>query len=82
MRGDGMKFRVMIKDPDVLHDAIQEAVERDVEAMGLAGREAEVLVEMRAEKAQEACAKFWEYGEYLQVEHDTEAGTCVVVARY
>lgn len=76
-----MKFRVQLKDPDVLQDAIQEAVERDVQAMGLSGDEAELLVEARVEKISSACSKFWEYGEYLEVEHDTDAGTCVVVAR-
>ena len=76
-----MKFRVMLKDPDVLHDAIQEAVERDVEAMELPKDEADMLIEARVEKISSECSKFWEYGEYLQVEHDTEAGTCVVVAR-
>lgn len=77
-----MKFRVMIKDPDVLSDAIRDAVTDEVKEMGLDDDESEALIERRMDKANEACERFWEYGEYLQVEHDTVAGTCVVVPRY
>lgn len=47
-----MKIKVTMKDPDTMIDAVREAVERDVQAMGLPDDEAESLIEMRAEKEQ------------------------------
>ena len=75
-----MKFIVQMKDPDTLHDAIQEAVKEAVETIpGLSEDEREAVQEQRQEAVQELCSKWFEYGEYLRVEIDTEAGTCVVV---
>lgn len=74
-----MKIKVTMKDPDVLDDAITEAV---ANGMGEAPRdedEREALAEVRREKARKLAAKWFEYGEYLTVEIDTDAGTCVVV---
>lgn len=77
-----MKFTVTMKDPDTLHDAIRDAVTREVKAMGLTDpEEIEALTELRAEKVGNACSKWFECGEYLSVEIDTEAGTCVVVPK-
>ena len=76
-----MKFRVHLKDPDCLHDAITEPVRREVQALGLEAEEAEAVIELRREKVQSACSKWFEYGEYLTVEIDTDAGTAVVVER-
>lgn len=46
-----MKFKVTMKDPDTLHDAIREAVQREVAAMpDLDDDEREVLEEKRIEK--------------------------------
>lgn len=75
-----VKFRVTMKDPDVLPDAIQEAVSR-LELPGLDPDEVESVRERRAEKVGEVCRRWFEYGEYLTVEVDTEAKTCVVVPR-
>jgi hypothetical protein len=74
-----MKFRVHMKDPDTLGDAIDDAVKDDVAALNLPPDESEQLVECRSEKASKLCSKWFEYGEYLTVEIDTDAGTCVVV---
>ena len=75
-----MKFVVQMKDPDVLHDAIYEAVTAEVENMeGLDEDEKEAVVETRKLKVQELCGKWFEYGEYLRVEIDTEAETCTVI---
>jgi hypothetical protein len=75
-----MKFRVMMKDPDTLYDAIDEAVTREVAKLDqLDDDEKEVVKENRAEKIRELAGRWFEYGEYLNVEIDTEAGTCVVV---
>ena len=72
-----MKFKVTMKDPDTLHDAIRDAVQEGIAE--LPKDEAEVLSEVREEKVRKLCSKWFEYGEYLTVEIDTDAGTCVVV---
>jgi hypothetical protein len=74
-----MIFRVTMHDPDTLHDAIQDAV-ADLPLGNLDNAEAELVRDKRAEKVGELCSRKWfEYGEYLTVEIDTEAKTCVVV---
>lgn len=73
-----MKFTVQMKDPDTLTDAIREAVEAEVESMKVDDDEFESIVEIRCRKVAEICAKWFRYGEYLAVEIDTDAKTCVV----
>ena len=74
-----MKFRVTMKDHDTLHDAIREAVERDVRATGLDPDGVGMVTDARVEKVGALAQKWFRYGEYLTVEIDTEAGTCVVI---
>jgi hypothetical protein len=75
-----MKFKVQMKDPDTLGDAIERAVTEVVEAMpDLSGEERDAVVEKRTEAIDKLCGRWFEYGEYLTVEIDTDAGTCVVV---
>jgi hypothetical protein len=75
-----MKFKVQMKDPDTLYDAMRDAIGEDVrEIPGLSDQEREAVQEKRQEAVSELCAKWFEYGEYLTVEIDTEAQTCVVV---
>ena len=74
-----MKFTVSMKDPDTLHDSIREAVAREVKDLGLDVAESNAVAELRHEKVSDLCSKWFEYGEYLRVEIDTEAGTCTVV---
>lgn len=73
-----MKFRVTMKCPDALDDAIRDAVGA-VGFDGLSEDEAELVRESRSEAARKLCSRWFEYGEYLTVEVDTEAGTCVVM---
>lgn len=72
-----MKFKVTLKDPDTLYDAITEALEGEFK--DLPDDEAEAAREVRREKVDLVAAKWFEYGEYLTVEIDTVAETCVVV---
>jgi hypothetical protein len=73
-----MKIKVTMKDPDTLDDAISDAVSAtDVALMD--GDEQEAVAEIRMQKARALASKWFEYGEYLTVEIDTDAGTCVVV---
>ena len=74
-----MKIKVTIKDPDVLSDAITEAVEAEVKAMNLPKDETELLIEARMNKHSAAMGKWWEYSEYLTVEFDMDSMTAHVV---
>jgi hypothetical protein len=78
-RRNQMKFTVNMKDPDVLQDAIEEAVKHGVIEEGMEEDEIEALREMRTEKIKNLCRTWFEYGEYLRVEIDTEAKTCTVI---
>lgn len=74
-----MKFTVSMKNPDALDEAIQDAVRKELAANdGIAADEVDLLMEHRTEKIREACKQWFQYGEYLTVEVDTEANTCVV----
>lgn len=75
-----MKFKVMMKDPDTLGDAINDAVKAEVaQISGLDEDERDSVQEERAERVRALCRKWFKYDEYLCVEIDTDAGTCVVV---
>ena len=74
-----MKIKVTMKDPDTMHDAVQDAVKEEVKAMGLPEDESESLIELRTNKVGEKMAKWFEYGEYLTVEFDTDAMTATVL---
>lgn len=75
-----MKFKVSMKDPDTLSDAIEEALARAIEGLAVTDEEErQAVAVVRREKVSALCAKWFEYGEYLTVEIDTDAGTCTVV---
>ena len=74
-----MKVKVFIKDTDVLQDAVSEAVDEELKNSGLAEDEQEAVRELRVEKALDVAGEWWEYGEYITVEFDTEARTARVV---
>lgn len=76
-----MKFSVCMKDPDTLHDAVEEAVKAEVSAAfpALDADEQAALCKTRCESVRKVCSRWFEYGEYLEVEIDTEAKTCTVV---
>lgn len=74
-----MKFTVTMKDPDTLTDAIADAVKADVKRLGLSDRETAALIEIRVEEVGDVACRWFEYGEYLAVEIDTEAKTCTVL---
>ena len=74
-----MKVKVFIKDTDVLQDAVEEAVDEELKNSGLAEDDQEAVRELRVEKALDVAGEWWEYGEYITVEFDTEARTARVV---
>lgn len=74
-----MKFIVTMKDPDTLHDSINQVVADEVGAIENINNEekAEIAV-TRAEKYSELCSKWFKYGEYLTVEIDTDLKTATI----
>lgn len=74
-----MKITISFKDPDAVDYAIESAVEVAVDEMCLPVDESNAVFEIKTGKAREALSKFVEYGEYLRVEFDTEAGTATVL---
>lgn len=83
-----MKFRVTMKDPDGPEDSLQDAARDAVRDMApealkelLELHERSELVDMKQEKLRAFTSRWLEYGEYVTLEFDTEAGTCVVVPR-
>lgn len=74
-----MKFVVTIKDPDVIDDAIEDAVKESLADLGLDDDEMEPLIEKRKEKVRDKIARWVEYGEYYRIEFDTDAMTATVL---
>lgn len=75
-----MKFTVTMKDPDTLHDAIGDAVRNELALMeNIDDDEKEAIEDVRREKIDKVCQQWFRYGEYLEVEIDTEAKTIRVV---
>lgn len=74
-----MKFKVMMKNPDALDEAIDEAVEASLDNTPVSEDEREMLAESRRDEIRTLCGKWFEYGEYLRVEVDTVAETCTIV---
>lgn len=67
-----MKFRVTMKNPDALYDGIRDAVSDEHGVLDKTGSN-------KVRAVYESCKRWFDNGEYLTVEVDTEEGTCVVV---
>lgn len=78
-----MKFQVTLKDPDTLIDAITAAVKshlrKSIDLDLLNQNAADAAAEVYEAQIAELCGRWFKYGEYLTVEIDTDAKTCVVV---
>jgi len=70
-----------MKDPDTLQDAIADAVKGLPPIDGLTPGEMALVRERRRQEAADVCREWFEYGEYLSVEVDTDAATCRVLGR-
>jgi len=73
-----MKFTVIFKDPDALWEAIDDTV-NELKVAGLSDDELEAVKEKRREEIRKMCGKWFDYGEYLSVEIDTDKKSCTVV---
>ena len=76
-----MKFKVTMKDPGTLQDAISDAVTDDLAKIeGLSDDDRENLLDGRKSAAAKVTAKWFKWGEYVTVEIDTDAQTATVCA--
>lgn len=76
-----MKFKVTMKDPDTLHDAIEEAVRADLQTVaGLTADERVALFDVRRDAVSAVTSEWFKWGEYLTIEIDTVAKTATVCA--
>lgn len=76
-----LTVRVTFKDPDVVGDAVKEAVHEWAEKhlAGLDPEEREAAEDLRAEKVRAALSEWVRYGEYITVEFDLDAKTARVL---
>lgn len=74
-----MKYRIVLKDPDGVENAIQDAVLDSLRELGaMPEDEIDAVRELRREKIERDFAKWVRYGEYVTLVIDTDAGTCTV----
>ncbi len=76
-----MKFIVTMKDPDGLDIAIDDAIQEDESLLELAKDEQKAVIATRKQNMRDAARRWFEYGEYIRVEIDTEDNTCKVLER-
>ena len=74
-----MIFNVTFKTPDVVDDAILEAVKDEICEMEVDEEERESIIENRVDKIKRLFNKYFEYGEYVTIQCDTEAETVIVI---
>ncbi len=70
-----MKFRVHMKDPEVLSNGVSEAVNREIDKRQMSEEAGNQL----AKRTFALANKFFQHGEYVTLEFDTETGTGIVV---
>jgi len=68
-----------MKNPDALLDGIDDAIKEEIEELQLPPDEAEALFEVRQERIKKIASKWFEYGEYLSVQIDTESESIAVL---
>lgn len=79
-RGALVKIQVLLKDPDTMHDAVDDAVKKLERPAELHSDEWADVCEGRAQDIKSQISSRWmEYGEYLCVEFDTDANTATVI---
>ena len=66
-----MTIRVTLKDPDTMHDAVDDYMERQPKPEGISELEWRQIAAARADAIKSAISdKFMEYGEYLTVDFE------------
>lgn len=74
-----MKIQVTMKDPDVLYEAIRDAVYDELKSKYLEDDEIDAIADIKIDKCQDIASKWFTYGEYLSVEIDTETSAIRVL---
>lgn len=75
-----MKIRICMKDPDGPYDCIREAVKESMSNMEfLTDHEREAFYTARLETVEDACRPWLRYGEYMDIEIDTDTNSAVVI---
>ena len=76
-----MKFTITMKDPDGVWESVDEAARESIGRMlpNLEEEERKPILEQRKDILNNQIRKWFEYGEYLRVEIDTEANTATVL---
>ncbi len=75
-----MKIVITMKDPDGVWESVDAAVHAEIQRRGITDPdEAEALGPIFRKRIMAAVARWFSYNEYVSVELDTEADTCVVV---
>lgn len=69
-----------MKDPDAAYNSLSE-VKLGEEPQGVSHEERESIYALRRDEAEAFAKKWLRYGEYAELEFDTETGTCVVIKR-
>jgi hypothetical protein len=78
-----MKFRITMKDPDGPYECLQDAAKEMVKDIpGIDEEEREALGDTRYNTLRDFAGKWMEYGEYIEVEFDTEAKTATVIPKH
>ncbi len=75
-----MIIKITLKDPDALIEGINDSLS-SLHIEGLEDDELEDLKDKRRQEYLDLCSKWFEYGEYITVEIDTELATCKVPHR-
>lgn len=73
-----MKIKITFKDTDALEECIKDSLE-DLVIEGLSEEEMNSIKETRKLEILELSSKWFEYGEYINLEIDTEEKTCIVL---
>lgn len=69
-----VKIRVTLKDPDTMHDAVDEAAKRWPQPDGISAAEWALIRDARADEIKGAITHDWmKYGEYLEVDFTVNA---------
>lgn len=77
-----MKIKITMNDPDAMHYAVREAVEKSVlesKNKDLSDIEKQAVIEVRHEAVLNKVSKWFQNSKYLVVEIDVDKDTCAVV---
>lgn len=73
-----MKIRVTMKDPDGVYECVEESLKASLPGE-FSKSEKDALLEVRRDEVNAVLRKWFRFGEYLDVEVDTDAKTIRVI---